>query len=52
MKFSEEKMILHIKAIESQVLLEHKVRRLQKIRCDAGEKLGNKVNDPFPATYK
>ena len=53
LKFSKEKMILHIKGIESsQVLLEHKVRRLQKARRDAGEKLGNKVNDPFPATYK
>ena len=53
LKFSEEKMILHIKGIESsQVLLEHQVRRLQKARRDAEEKLGNKVNDPFPATYK
>ena len=50
LKFSEGKMILHSKGIESsQVLLEHKVRRLQKARRDAGEKLGNKVNDPFPA---
>ena len=53
LKFSEGKMILHSKGIESsQVLLEHKVRRLQKARRDAGEKLGNKVNDPFPAPYK